>query len=465
MRPDHTTRKVQRMDTTSYDAIIIGFGKGGKTLAGALASHGERVALIERDPHMYGGTCINVGCIPSKSLITQAEHRTWTDAVAEKRRVVEMLRGKNLAKLQNAGVDIITATAAFAGPHEVTITGELDANSQPLPERVLTASRIFINTGSTPVIPPIPGLSACTRALTSDAVMDLDELPERLAIIGGGYIGLEFASMFARYGSQVTVFERGNRVAGREDEDVSNQIREILEAQGVTFELESAVTAVRDTDGVNNAATVSFTDGDGTARELAADIILVATGRRANTEHLNLAAAGIDTDTRGTIIVDEHLRTSAEGVWALGDVKGGLQFTYISLDDYRIVANQLFGDGTRTTENRGNVAFSVFIAPTFSHVGMREREAKEAGRNVRVFRLPVAAVPKAHVLGKPMGLMKAVVDVDTDRILGASIISSASEELVNFVALAMDQDLPYQAVRDHIFTHPTMSEALNDLFA
>lgn len=453
------------MDTTMYDAIIIGFGKGGKTLAGALATRGERVALVERDPHMYGGTCINVGCIPSKSLITQAGHRSWDEAVVEKRRVVEMLRGKNLAKLQNAGVDVITATASFAGPHEVVISGELDASGHPLPERTLTAPRIFINTGSTPVVPPIPGLSTCTRAFTSDAIMDLDELPERLAIIGGGYIGLEFASMFARYGSQVTVFERGGRVAGREDEDVSDQIRQILEAQGVTFELESAVTAVHNADDAGTAATVSFTDGTGAVRELTVDTILVATGRRANTEHLNLAAAGIDTDVRGTITVDEHLRTSAESVWALGDVKGGLQFTYISLDDYRIVSSQLFGDGARTTENRGNVAFSVFIAPTFSHVGMREREAEQTGRNIRVFHLPVAAVPKAHVLGQPMGLMKAIVDADTDRILGASIISSASEELINFVALAMDQDLPYQAVRDHIFTHPTMSEALNDLFA
>lgn len=439
-----------------YDAIMIGFGKGSKTLAAEMAKRGKHVAMIEKSNQMYGGTCINEGCIPSKSLIIQADKNGYTKAVENKEVLVTKLRKKNFDKLdQLENVDVYTATAQFVNDHEVHIKNEeLD--------EVLYGDMLFINTGSEPNIPDIKGIHDTKHVYTSAELMKLTELPKRLAIIGGGYIGLEFSSMYARYGSKVTVFEHGERLVKREDKDIADEIQKVLESQGVAFEFLSSVEAFEN-DG--EQVVVSYKDASGNNHRLTVDGVLLAAGRHANTKALALDQAGVEVDARGNVIVNEHLQTNVPHIYAMGDVKGGLQFTYISLDDYRIVKDHLFGEGKRTTENRGNIAYSVFISPTFSRVGLSEQEALKAAHNIKIAKMPAAAIPRANVISQPNGLLKAVIDVDTEQVLGCVLFCAESEEMINFVALAMDQKLPYQAIRDHIFTHPTMSEALNDLFS
>lgn len=439
----------------TYDAIIIGFGKGGKTLAVDLAKRGQTVAMIEKSDKMYGGTCINVGCIPSKSLIIQAGQHDYSQAVKNKEALVTKLRQKNFDKLnQLDNITIYTATATFKNNHEVHIQSEEI-------EETIYGEHIFINTGATPVIPQIEGILNTRHIYTSAEMMSLEKLPKRLAIIGGGYIGLEFSSMYARYHSEVTVFEFGSRLVQREDEDVAQEILHVLENQGVNFHFNASVTRVENLD---ETVRITYQDQQGNQKEEIVDAVLLATGRKANTNNLGLENTNIQLDSRGNIIVNEHLQTTEDHIYAMGDVKGGLQFTYISLDDYRIVKDHLFGEGKRTTSNRGNVAYSVFISPTFSRVGLSQQEAINAGYDIKVAQLPAAAIPRANVISQPNGLLKAIIDTNSDKILGCVLFCAESEEMINFIALAMDLGLPYQKVRDHIFTHPTMSEALNDLF-
>ena len=439
----------------TYDAIIIGFGKGGKTLAAALAKQGMHVAMIEKSNQMYGGTCINEGCIPSKSLIVQAEKSAYTPAVEKKEALISKLRKKNYDKLnQMENVCVYTAQAVFKSSHEV----EISYDDQ---HEVLYGKKIFINTGSKSIVPSIEGVDQSACIYNSAQLMKLETLPKRLAIVGGGYIGLEFSSMYARYGSKVTVFEHGERLVKREDEDVTREIQSVLEQQGVRFVFQSEVQRFQD---VYNACIIHYADSTGAIHQEEYDAILLATGRKASSEDLGLEHTGVKLDKRGNILVNEHLQTAEEHIYAMGDVKGGLQFTYISLDDYRIVYDHIANDGKRTIHNRGNIAYSVFISPTFSRVGLSQQEAEAAGYRIKVASMPASAIPRANVISQPQGLLKAVVDADTDQILGCVLFCAQSEEMINFVALAMDQKLPYQAVRDHIFTHPTMSEALNDLF-
>lgn len=434
-----------------YDAIIIGFGKGGKTIAAKMAKLNKKVAMIEKSDQMYGGTCINEGCIPSKSLITQAEKYSYHDAVVNKEALITKLRNKNYTKLNDLkNVDIYTASAKFIDEHQIVI------NTQD-GEKIIFGDLIFINTGATPIIPPIKGIINTDKVYTSASLMKLDNLPQRLAIIGGGYIGLEFASMYARYGSNVTVFEGSDRLISREDQDIVDEIQNILEKQGVHFVFNANVNELSNKgEGVlvnYNLSESQYFDG-----------VLIATGRKANTEKLNLKAAGVEVNQRGEVIVNEYLQTTKDHIFALGDVKGGLQFTYISLDDSRIVMDYLFGDKKRSTLNRGNIPYSVFISPTFSRIGLSEVEAKAAGYEVIVTKLLTAAVPKANVLKKPEGLLKAIIDKKTERILGCVLLCEHSEELINLVTLVMNNDLSYKVLKNQIFTHPTMAEALNDLF-
>ena len=395
-----------------YDAIVIGFGKGGKTIAGKMAKLGKRVAIIEKSAQMYGGTCINEGCIPSKSLITQAEKYNYHDAIINKEDLITKLRNKNYAKLADLqNVDVITATAKFVDDHHVAICTENE-------EEIIFGDLIFVNTGATPVMPPIKGLATANKVYTSASLMKLEELPKTLAIIGGGYIGLEFASMYARYGSEVTVYESNDRLIAREDRDIAEEIQRILEKQGVKFVFNANIQAL-----ANEGEEVLVTYNDQVSQRFAG--ILMATGRKANTADLNLD---------------------------------------ISLDDSRIVMDYLFGDKKRSTLNRGNIAYSVFISPTFSRIGLSEVEAKAAGYEVIVTKLLTAAVPKANVLKKPEGLLKAIIDKKTERILGCVLLCEHSEELINLVTLVMNNDLSYKVLKNQIFTHPTMAEALNDLF-
>lgn len=442
-----------------YDVIVIGFGKAGKTLAGQLGKQGKKVALIEKDNGMYGGTCINVGCIPSKRLITEAATAPTSDfaskaayykkAIEGKRELTGALNKANYNKLIQAGVEVIDGMASFVDATHVEVKTK-DGVLQ------LEGKQFVINTGATSVIPGIPGVKDSNKVYTSESMMDLDELPAKLTIVGGGYIGLEFAAMYANFGSKVTVVQDIDAFLPREDKNIADNIRSVLEAKGIEIVTGAKTTKI-------DGATLYYTVGD-TDTVLEGDAILMATGRRPNTDGLEAEKAGIALSDRGAVVTDEHLRTNVSNIWAAGDVCGNLQFTYISLDDSRIIMSDMSGKGDRTTQNRGAFSYSVFIDPPFSRVGLSESEAKAKNIEYRVMNLPAAAIPKAKVLRKPEGVLKALVGAD-DQILGVQLFCAESHEMINLVKMAMDNNLKYQVLRDFIYTHPTMSESLNDLFA
>lgn len=454
------------VNRTHYDAVIIGFGKGGKTLAGALGTAGRKVALVEQSSKMYGGTCINVGCIPTKYLVLQARQtalnggsfaersEAYRKAISGKEVLTGNLRGKNFNKADsNPNVTVITGKAKLTAPHEVEVV--MEAGTE-----ILEADQIFLNTGSQPFIPPIEGLKENPYAYTSEQLMELKELPERLVIIGGGYIGIEFASIYADFGSKVTMLQDGERFLPREDEEIAGAVRANLADREVTVMTGVQVVSVEES---GTHAVVSVKEGGQTVR-LEADAVLVATGRRPNTAGLGLENAGVELNARGGVIVDDSLRTTAPHIYAMGDVVGGLQFTYISLDDFRIVRSAVLGDGSYTLKERGAVPYSVFLNPPFSRVGMSEKEALDKGYRVKVGKLMVAAIPKAQVTGQLSGMLKVVIDEETGLILGAHLFCDESHEMINLVKLAIDAKLPYTVLRDTIYTHPTMSESFNDLF-
>lgn len=448
-----------------YDAVIIGFGKGGKTLAAALAGAGRRVALIEKSKEMYGGTCINVGCIPTKSLVYSAKTAScdsrrpnpeaYRHAIEQKDALVTGLRKKNYEKLnQNPNITIIDGTASFLSPHEVSVNGA---------DRTFTvrAETFFINTGAAPFIPEIPGLKENPFVYTSETLLGLKELPAALAIIGGGYIGVEFASIYADFGAKVTILQDGPVFLPREDAEIASAVKNSLNRRGVAVLTGVQITQITQS---GHQAAIHYNSESG-QQTLLADAVLAATGRRPNTQALNLFAAGVQTDSRGGILTDDTRQTSASHIYAMGDVTGGLQFTYLSLDDYRIVRSKVLGDGSYTLKQRGAVPYSVFLNPPFSRVGMREQEAVDAGYQVKTYVLPASAIPKAHVVRQTDGLLKAVVDADTGKILGAHLFCEESHELINILKLTMDAGLTDTVLKEMIFTHPTMGEALNDLFA
>ena len=454
----------------AFDVIIIGFGKGGKTLAAEFAKRGQKVAIIERSDKMYGGTCINIGCIPTKTLVHQAkmasalkdatfEERSefYRNAVSVKESVTSALRNKNYHNLaDNPNVTVYTGIGSFVSADVVAV--------RTATEKIrLTSKQIIINTGAETVIPPIEGVAGNPFVYTSTSIMELADLPRRLVIIGGGYIGLEFASMYASFGSQVTVLESYPELIAREDRDIAASVKETLEKKGIVFRMNAKVQSVIL---VEDKAIVTFADSQTSeVFVLEADAVLLATGRRPNTKDLNLEVAGVEVDVRGAIIVDEYLKTTNPNIRAVGDVKGGLQFTYISLDDYRIVREDLFGDKERRTGDRNPVSYSVFIDPPLSRVGLNEEEARRQNRDIIVKKLPVMAIPRAKTLGETDGLLKAIIDKNTGKILGCVLFAPDSGEVINTVAVAMKTGQDYTFLRDFIFTHPSMSEALNDLFS
>ncbi|EMW6551966.1 pyridine nucleotide-disulfide oxidoreductase [Citrobacter werkmanii] len=435
-----------------YQAIIIGFGKAGKTLAATLAKTGWRVAIVEQSNTMYGGTCINIGCIPTKTLVHDAElQHDFAAAMQRKAAVVSFLRDKNfhnLADLEN--VDVIDGRAEFVDNHTVRVVQSTGAIE-------LSGEKIFINTGAQSTVPDVEGLTTTPGVFDSTGLLNLTQRPERLGILGGGYIGVEFASMFANFGSKVTLYEAAPLFLAREDRDIAEAIARILRDKGVEIILNANVQAVSSGDG---AVQVKMPGGVQTV-----DVLLVASGRKPATENLQLQKAGVDVNDRGAIIVNKYLRTSADNIWAMGDVTGGLQFTYISLDDFRIVRDNLSGEGRRHTGDRQNVPYSVFMTPPLSRVGMTEEQARASGASVQVVTLPVAAIPRARVMDDTRGVLKAVVDSETKQILGVSLLCVDSHEMINIIKTVMDAGLPYTTLRDQIFTHPSMSESLNDLFS
>ncbi|UTH02753.1 FAD-containing oxidoreductase [Macrococcoides canis] len=436
----------------NYDLLVIGFGKAGKTLAAWAGKSGKRVAVVEQSKEMYGGTCINIGCIPSKVLVHDGiSNHNFNNAMTRKREVVSALNDKNYHNLaDNDFVDVIDGKAQFISNEIVAIVDQSGNEIQQI-----KAAHIIINTGAKPVIPEIDGIASSKYLYDSTGIMNLNKQPERLVIVGGGYIALEFASMFANFRSDVTVLERSPHILKREDEEIAEMVIEDLKEKGITFITDVEVEQFEDQEGYT---VVRTTQGD-----FEAEAVLIATGREPNTD-IGIEHTDITLGDHGEIKVDEKLRTNVPHIFAVGDVKGGMQFTYISLDDYRIVKDELYGKGERTTNNRGTVPYTVFIDPPLSRVGLTAAEALEKGYEIIEGKLPVKNMPRHKINNDPRGLFKVLVDKETKVILGATLYGQSSEEIINIIKLAIDQQISYEVLRDNVYTHPTMSESLNDLF-
>lgn len=449
-----------------FDVVIIGFGKGGKTLAAELAALGKKVAMVEKSDRMYGGSCPNVGCVPTKFLVNKSEIAEikgfasfeekaafYKEAVLAKKKLREMILGKMAGAMNNnPNITLFTGTASFVSPSELEVRGA-DFTAR------ISGEKVVIDTGSTPFVPPISGISESKYVRLSEGMLDLETLPKHLVIIGGGNIGLEFASFYRRFGSEVTVLQDLKEFFPNEDEDVASCVKEAVDAMGIKIEFGVQVDSVTDTD---SGALVRYKTA-GEERFVQGDCVLVSTGRRPATSELNLSAAGVELNAKGGIAVNDTFRTSAPDIWAIGDVVGGAQFTYVSLDDGRIVKSDMLG-GDKTAAGR-NIPYSVFLSPSLSRVGLTEKAALAAGYKIKKAVILPTSIPRCHVLAKYTGMLKAVVDADTNMILGVSLFCEESHEMVNFVKMAMDLKLPYTYLRDMMFTHPIMSEALNDLFA
>ena len=435
----------------TYDLIVIGFGKAGKTLAAKMATQGKKVALIERSKAMYGGTCINIACIPTKTLLVAAEKGLAFDQVmAEKNAVTSRLNSKNYAGVSGAGVDIIDAEAHFLSNKVI----EIVAGDE---KKELTAETIVINTGAVSNVLPIPGLTETKNVYDSTGIQNLKELPKRLGVLGGGNIGLEFAGLYNKLGSQVTVLDAAPVFLPRVEPSIAALAKQYMKEDGIQL-----LQNVRTTQVKNDGDEVVVVTEDG---EFHFDALLYATGRKPNVEPLHLENTDIELTERGAIKVDKHLETSVPGVFAVGDVNGGLQFTYISLDDFRILYSYLAGDGSYTLEDRKNVPTSMFITPPLAQIGLTEKEAQEQGLPIAVKEIPVAAMPRGHVNADLRGAFKAVVNTETKEIVGATIFSAGAQEIINILTVAMDNKIPYTYFSKQIFTHPTLAENLNDLFA
>jgi pyruvate/2-oxoglutarate dehydrogenase complex dihydrolipoamide dehydrogenase (E3) component len=449
-----------------YDAIVIGAGQAGVPLSTALAKAGRRTVLIERE-HV-GGTCINEGCTPTKTMVASARVAYLARRAADygvetgpvrvdlgvvrerKRSIVESFRGGSQRRIEGTdGVDLVFGDARFAAPRTVAVNG-----------RSLQAELVFINTGGRPAASDVAGLDR-VGPLDSTSIMELDRVPGHLIVLGGGYIGLEFAQMFRRFGSRVTVIQRGRQLLPLEDEDIAGAVLGVLREDGIDVLLQAeASCAERIADGTVRVA-ARTADGD---RTIEGSHVLLAAGRVPNTDRLELEAAGVEADTKGFIRVNERLETTAPGVYALGDVKGGPAFTHISYDDYRIIRANLLERGSRTTADRP-VPYTVFMDPQLGRIGLTEREARKQGRPYRVATLPMSSVARALEMDEARGTMKVLVDPESRRILGAAVLGIEGGEIMAALQLAMMGNLPYDRIRDAVFAHPTLAESLNNLFS
>ena len=459
------------MATEHYDAVVIGAGQGGMPLARALAGAGRKTALVERE-HI-GGTCINEGCTPTKTMVASAKAAYFDRRSADygirngpvtvdmpkvrqrKRDIVTSFRSGNERRLgETENLEVLMGEARFSGPKELGV-GLIGGETLRL-----TADEIFINVGARPANPPIDGLESVST-LNSTSIMELGEVPDHLLVLGGSYVGLEFAQMFRRFGSEVTVVQRGKQLMGREDADVAEAVAGIMRQDGIEVLLEAQTRSVEQGDDGEILMTVESPDGE---RTLEGSHLLVAAGRPPNSDTLNLEAAGVQTDERGLVKTNDRLETNVPGIYAVGDVKGGPAFTHISYDDFRILRTNLIEGGDATISGR-LVPYTVFIDPQLGRIGLSEEEARKKNLNVQVASMPMSYVARALEVDEARGFMKAVVDAETGRILGCAILGIEGGEIMAMIQIAMMGDLPYTALRDAVFAHPTLAESLNNLFA
>jgi len=452
-----------------YDAIVIGSGQGGTPLSTALAAAGMHTALIERK-HV-GGTCVNEGCTPTKTIVASgrvaylarraADYGVHTGPISidlrkvreRKRNIVDKFRNGVQSRIEKAAnLELIFGDAKFTGPKTVEV------RTKDGVRRGLSAKYIFINAGTRASRPRLDGLDDIP-ALDNASIMELDTVPDHVLILGGGYIGLEFGQLFRRFGSRVTIIQSAGQLLTREDPDIAGEVGKILQQDGVEVLLKARGIHVRQVD----RSIQLEVQQHGHSTTLAGSHLLVATGRTPNSDTLNLAAAGIKTNDRGFIEVNDRLETTASAVYALGDIKGGPAFTHISYDDFRIIRANLLEKKNASTNNR-QVPYTVFIDPQLGRVGLTETEARAQKRNIRVAKLPMTSVARALEVDETRGFMKAIVDDETNQILGAAILGIEGGEIMSALEIAMMGKLPYTALRDATFAHPTLTESLNNLF-
>jgi pyruvate/2-oxoglutarate dehydrogenase complex dihydrolipoamide dehydrogenase (E3) component len=448
-----------------FDAIIIGSGQGGNPLAEALIAAGKKTAMIERQD--VGGTCINRGCTPTKTMVASArvaylarrgaDYGVQTGPVTidmgkvreRKRAIVSSARQSREKRLEKVKANLIRGEASFTGPKQLRVA--LNDGG----ERLLRAEQIFIDTGTHSAKPPVAGLDTVSY-LDNDSIMELDQVPEHLLVLGGGYIGVEFGQMYRRFGSKVTIIQAGPQLLREEDEEVAAEVLKILREDGIDILLNARAQEVKP--GI--ALQVAI---EGKMRMVEGSHLLLATGRVPNTAALKLSAGGVETDERGFIRANERLETSAPGVYVIGDVKGGPAFTHISYDDYRILKANLLDGGNRTTRDR-MVPYTVFMDPQLGRVGMTENEAKKSGRKIRVARMPMSSVARALEVDETRGLVKAIVDAETEEILGVTVLGLEGGEVMSVLQMAMMGHLKWSVLHDAVLAHPTLAESVNNLF-
>jgi pyruvate/2-oxoglutarate dehydrogenase complex dihydrolipoamide dehydrogenase (E3) component len=456
---------------TTYDAIVVGSGQGGGPLSSALAGSGLKTAIVERE-HV-GGTCINEGCTPTKTMVASgrvaylarraADYGVETGPISidmkvvrkRKRDIVESFRGGSERRLKETkNLDLLMGNARFVD------TKTLEVKMNDGSTRQLTAEKIFLNVGERPSQLTIPG-SDTIPILNSTTIMELDSVPEHLIVIGGGYVGLEFGQMFRRFGSQVTIIQRRAHLLAREDDDVADEVANILRQDGVEILLETNPKRVEKTADGHIQLTVETKQGE---RTITGSHLLAAAGRTPNTNGLGLEATGIQTTQRGYIPCNDQLETSVPGIYVLGDVKGGPAFTHISYDDFRILRTNLLQSGNASIHDR-IVPYTVYIDPQLGRVGLSETEARTQKRAIKVAKMPMSYVARALETDEARGFMKAVVDAENEQILGAAVLGIEGGEIMSILQVAMMGKLPYTALRDAVFAHPTLAESLNNLFS
>ncbi|CAN5420003.1 mercuric reductase [soil metagenome] len=453
-----------------FDAIILGVGQAGNPLAMELASKNWKIAVVER--HKVGGSCINYGCTPSKTMMASAyaahlirragEYGISAElkevnlplVVKRKNEIVEQFRNgieKSLEGEEN--IKLIYGEASFLSTHQISVSSTDGGTS------IIESEKIFINCGGQPDIPDIKGVHSINY-LNSTSIMDLKELPKHLLVIGGNYLGLEFAQMFKRFGCQVSILEKNDQLLSREDEDIAKEVEKILKEEGLNIYLNAEIKEIKN----NEEESEILFSIENEIKSLKGSHILMAAGRKPNTSSLQLDRAGVETDEKGYIKVNEKLETNVAGVYAMGDINGGPAFTHISYNDFRIIKANLFSkEKSRNTKER-MVPYTMFTNPELGRVGISEKQAREKGIKIKIAKMPMNKAARAIEKGETKGLMKVIIEEDSDKILGASILGTEGGEILAVLQIAMMGNLPYTELRDGVFSHPTLAESLNNLF-